>query len=128
MNIYNKIYLISFYYLLEIIKLRKKTYKIDKHLDKANNIIMKYNKIIKPYIKMYNESMNNPDYIVKKMVIKPIGIDYKKLAKSFKINYEEIKGLQIHEIFKIINKISIKKREKEILNKKTNYINSIVKL
>ena len=64
--------LISFYYLLEIIKLRIVSYNIDNNLKEANNIIKKYNNIIKPYISLYNKNMKEQEKKAKSINIKPL--------------------------------------------------------
>lgn len=120
--------LISFYYLLEIIKLRKVSYNIDKNLTSANNIIKEYNRIIGPYKDKYKEQMEEQKKRTKSMVIPPIKINYEKFAKSMDISIDLIRGKPLKELISIMKKIIAKRKEKEIAEKKTTVIKPVVKL
>ena len=121
--------LISFYYLLEIIKLRKITNNINNNLNNANNIINKYNNIIKPYIKLYNEELTKQNKKTKEMRIKPIYVNYEKISKSLNIDINLITDKPLSEVFRIISKIYNKHKERKISDiKNTKYIKPIVKL
>ena len=120
--------LISFYYLLEIIKLRKVSYNIDKNLTSANSIIKEYNRIIGPYKDKYEEQMEEQRKRTKSMVIPPIKINYEKFAKSMNINIDLIRGKPLKELISIMKKTIAKRKEKEIAEKKTTVIKPVVKL
>jgi len=119
--------LISFYYLLEIIKLRKISNNLDNNLKSANNIIKRYNNVIKPYIKLYNEQLEEQDKKSKVMKIKPIPINYEKLAKSLNIDINLIINKPLSAVFGIVSKIYNKRKERKI-NNNSDYVKPIVKI
>lgn len=120
--------LISFYYLLEIIKLRIVSYNIDNKLTEANNTIKHYNNIIKPYISLYKKSMEEQERKTKSLIVGPISIDYKKFAIAMDIDYDDIKDKSVNELITIMKKIIAKKKQRNITKNEQDVIKSIVKL
>ena len=120
--------LISFYYLLEIIKLRIVSYNIDNKLTEANDTINKYNNIIKPYISLYEKSMKEQERKTMSLKIKPLVIDYKKFAIAMDVDYDEIKGKSTNELIIMMRNILSKRKQRNITNNEQNVIKPIVKI
>jgi len=119
-----KMYLISFYYLLEIIKLRESNYDSNMKLNKLNNIVTKYNNIITPYKAQYNKKMGQQEKKTKKVKMKPIGIDFRKICEKLEIDYDLMKNVPGNQIFQEISKI-MKKRYQRKIDEKTKEINVV---
>ena len=119
--------LISFYYLLEIIKLRKVSVNIDMNLTKANNLIKHYNNVIKPYIPLYNKSMKEQEKKSLSLKLKPLSFNYKKFAEAMNLNYDDIKDKSVNELIAIMTKTFAKRKQRKIADKKQGVIKPIVK-
>ena len=128
MNSNVKSTLISFYYLLEIIKLRITSYNIDKKLIQANDTIKHYNFIIKPYISLYEKQLKEQEKRTETLSIEPITIDYKKFAIAMDIDYDEIKGKSINELIIMMKKILDKRGQRNITKNERDVVKPIVKL
>jgi len=124
-----KLYLITFYYLIEIVKLRNKVYDYNINLNKMNKIVDKYNIAIKPYMKIYNKNLNKQKEKTKEIYMKPIGINLERLCKEkFNINYDNFKHLPPNKIFIEIFKIIKKRRKDELLKNKIEISKPNIKL
>ena len=120
-----KLNLISFYYLLEIIKLRKINVDYKYDINKTNSSIKQYNKLLKKHKKYFNEYKDEEAETFKaKLTIQnpSFNIDsIDKLAKSFNVKPEVLYQLSTKQLLNLI-KISIINKYKKSLEKKTDTI------
>ena len=124
-----KAYLITYYYLLEIVKLRYKLLNYNDINYKLNNIIKKYNEIITPYMDIYNERLKKQDAKTHKVTMKPIGIDLKRLCEErLNIDYKEFENVPPNMIFAKIIDIIRKRKTENIINSKVEHTKPVVKL
>lgn len=125
MNIIVKINLISFYYLLEIIKLRKinVSYKMD--INQMNVNIKQYNKLLdkhKEYFDNYKDIEADTFKAELKIQDSNFNVDYiRNLSKMLNIKFESLINLNTLDLLKVI-KWSITQKYKKSLEKETNKI------
>jgi hypothetical protein len=124
-----KIYLITYYYLLEIIKLREKMHDFHNTTLELNSVINRYNKIISPYMEIYNKNIKKQKENTHVVKMKPIGLDLQRLCeKKLNINYDDIKHLPANQIFMKILQIIKKRNTEKILNSNIDKAKPIIKL
>ena len=125
MNIIVKINLISFYYLIEIIKLRKTNvlYKMD--INKMNANISQYNKLLnkhKEYFDNYKDIEADTFRAELKIEDTQFNTDsIYDLSKRLNIKYETLLKLNTKDLLKVI-KWSIMEEYKKSLEKETDKI------
>lgn len=124
-----KFYLITFYYLIEIIKSREKLEDNNKIINKLNNIVKDYNRIIAPYKEHYNKILETQKSKTYSVGMKEIELNIKKLVEDkFNINWNDVKHYPPNEIFSKCIKIINKRHRSKLVNTKHNIIKPVVNI